>query len=368
MKRCPLCEREYESGEYCQSCGVLLQSDGHQKENHAVSGSKVLHNAKEKKLMSDEWNRTNGSSGSKSHITSKSVAAVLVLVVIAACSIFAIKLTKNLSHPSSGSISSAENNMISQGEFIGDDTDSQSNHEDSCIDTEKSANSPEQDNYNNGWHSILSENSFYTDINQCLDLNNYLFQMSEDESFAFAYPIHFFQKGYIRDDGQCYDFICSDETYYAKLQVFKRQNMGDPVLNCMNTAQEYVDEWESIQYTHPADKEPRVDEHGMARQIVMGVCSKADAKMEYVIAANDGQYDYIMDFQYKDPQPENDYDEIGYILDCLYRYCSFSGGTYQPRTYRQFLEGDMGEKKAAEKSEDDSSYILNESDREYISD
>ena len=34
-----------------------------------------------------------------------------------------------------------------------------------------------------------------------------------------------------------------------------------------------------------------------------------------------------------------------YYIDCLYRMCSFSGGTYKPRTYDQFLSNDMGTKK-----------------------
>lgn len=371
MKRCPLCESKYESGEYCSSCGVLLQNDGHQRENNAVSGPKKIspHYAKEKKLVPTEMNRTDDRSGVKSHITQKSAVAALFSMVIVLCAIFAIIFGKNLFHPSSDTVSFAGNDTVSQEEFIKDNTDGLDyNNETTDWDTEEGENSDEQDGYNVGWHPIPSVNNLYVDINQCLDLDNYLLQMSEDESFAFAYPMHFFNTGNMQDDGQCYAFICDDENYYAKLQVYKRQNIGDPVLNCMRTAQEYADTWENIQYEYPSDREPQADENGMARKIVQGICSKADAEMEYVIAANDGQYDYIMEFQYKDPQPENDHDEIGYILDCLYRYCSFSGGTYQPRTYRQFLENDMGEKKVTEKNEDDFVYILDESDREFVSD
>lgn len=371
MKRCPLCESEYEFGDYCPSCGVLLQNDRYQGDNNAVSGFKRIspHYTKEKKLVPDEIRRADDKTGVKSHITRKSAVAILCSMVIVLCSIFAIKFGKNLFRPSSESVSFVGNDTVSQEEFTKDDKNSLSyNNETTDGDTEEDENGFGQEDYDIGWHSILSVNNSYIDINQCLDLDDYLLQMSEDESFAFAYPIHFFNIGNMRDDGQCYAFICDDENYYAKLQVYKRQNIGDPVLNCMRAAQEYAHTWENIQYEYPADREPQADEYGMARKIVQGICSKADAKMEYVIAANDGQYDYIMDFQYKDPQPENDYDETGYILDCLYRYCSFSGGTYQPRTYSQFLENDMGEKKITEKNEDGFVFILDESDREYISD
>lgn len=371
MKRCPLCESKYESGEYCPSCGVLLQNDRHQGENNAVLGYKRIspHYTKEKKLVSDKINRTDDRTDVKIHITRKSAVVILCSIAIVLCSIFAIKFGNYLLHPSSESASFEENDTVSQEEFTKDDTNSLSyNNETTDGNTAEGENSFGQEDYDTGWRSTLSVSNSYIDIDQCLDLDDYVLQMSEDESFAFAYPIHLFKTGNMRDDGQCYDFICEDENYYAQLQVYKRQNIGDPVSNCMRAAQEYACAWENIQYEYPADREPQVDKYGMARKIVQGICSKADAEMEYVIAANDGQYDYIMDFQYKDPQPENDYDETGYILDCLYRYCSFSGGTYQPRTYSQFLENDMGEKKITEKNEDDFVFILDTSDSEYLSD
>ncbi|MCO7154124.1 hypothetical protein NIA73_13080 [Anaerobutyricum hallii] len=52
-----------------------------------------------------------------------------------------------------------------------------------------------------------------------------------------------------------------------------------------------------------------------------------------------------MKFTYPDPDMTNDYNEIDYVVDCVYRFCSFSGGTYQPRSYQQFLDDNMGSKK-----------------------
>ena len=65
----------------------------------------------------------------------------------------------------------------------------------------------------------------------------------------------------------------------------------------------------------------------------------------YIIAANDGKRDYILKFTYPDLDMTNDYNEIDYVVDCVYRFCSFSGGTYQPRSYQQFLDDNMGSKK-----------------------
>ena len=54
---------------------------------------------------------------------------------------------------------------------------------------------------------------------------------------------------------------------------------------------------------------------------------------------------YILKFTYPDPDMKDNYNAIDYVVDCVYRYCSFSGGTYRPRTYQQFLKDDMGKKK-----------------------
>ena len=39
------------------------------------------------------------------------------------------------------------------------------------------------------------------------------------------------------------------------------------------------------------------------------------------------------------------FNAFDFIVICVYRYCYFSGGTYRPRTYQQFLKDDMGKKK-----------------------
>ena len=41
----------------------------------------------------------------------------------------------------------------------------------------------------------------------------------------------------------------------------------------------------------------------------------------------------------------DDYDDVNYIIDYVYRYCSFAGGTYKPRSHELFMRDDMGEKK-----------------------
>ena len=88
----------------------------------------------------------------------------------------------------------------------------------------------------------------------------------------------------------------------------------------------------------------QVGADGMARGIVAGTYDD-EGTCVYIVAANDGQKDYIMELYYPDSAPEYDYDDVNYIIDCVYRYCSFAGGTYKPRSHELFMRDDMGEKK-----------------------
>lgn len=101
---------------------------------------------------------------------------------------------------------------------------------------------------------------------------------------------------------------------------------------------------DEVNYNLISDK---VDENGFVRSIIAG--SRSDItpmNAEYILVANNGEQEYIMEFRFYDPDINNDYDDINYLMDCIYRYCSFSGSSYKPRGYKKFLKDDMGQKKA----------------------
>lgn len=55
--------------------------------------------------------------------------------------------------------------------------------------------------------------------------------------------------------------------------------------------------------------------------------------------------DYMMQINFFDSDYKDEYKEINYVVDCMYRGCSFTNSTYQMRTFDQFREDDMGVKK-----------------------
>ncbi len=82
-----------------------------------------------------------------------------------------------------------------------------------------------------------------------------------------------------------------------------------------------------------------------------GVCifagSRSDdenQKLYHLLRVEDDSV-YYMTVGYPDTDDKELDGKRNYYIDCLYRMCSFSGGTYKPRTYDQFLSDDMGTKK-----------------------
>lgn len=186
------------------------------------------------------------------------------------------------------------------------------------------------------------------DIGACLSPSDYYEVTSTDGSFSFAYPKYLFNYSNIKeDDGSVYyNFGYNngiDDEDEISMSVYSADNDGDALENVKDLYEFYSGGNLETYFT----KEPeRVDGSGMARAL-MGVknINNVENQCGYIILVNDGEKDYIMEFYYQDDDPDYEYDDIDYVVDCIYRYCSFSGSTYEPRTLDLFLNDDMGTKK-----------------------
>ena len=169
---------------------------------------------------------------------------------------------------------------------------------------------------------------------------------SKDDSFSFAYPKYLFNHSEVNEEGTSYTFSykgnSASDSNEAELSVYTQENEGDPLQNARELYQNFSSEvYKKYFKMYPS----RVDSSGMARTLIGASADSSEKTGVYIIAANDGKRDYILKFTYPDPDMTNDYNEIDYVVDCVYRFCSFSGGTYQPRSYQQFLDDNMGSKK-----------------------
>ena len=191
----------------------------------------------------------------------------------------------------------------------------------------------------------------YTDnssmnVGACLSPEDYNTVTAKDDSFSFAYPKYLFNHSEVNEEGTSYTFSYKEnsasDSNEAELSVYTQENEGDPLQNARELYQNFSSEvYKKYFKMYPS----RVDSSGMARTLIGASADSSEKTGVYIIAANDGKRDYILKFTYPDPDMTNDYNEIDYVVDCVYRFCSFSGGTYQPRSYQQFLDDNMGSKK-----------------------
>lgn len=181
-------------------------------------------------------------------------------------------------------------------------------------------------------------------VDACLSPEDYNTVTSKDGSFSFGYPKYLFNESEVKEDGTSYTLSYKGDTSEkkAELVVYTEDNSGNPLEN----AKELYRRFSSTVYKTYFKMQPtRIDSSGMARTLIGASVDSSETEGIYIIAVNDGEKNYILKFTYPDPDMSYDYNEIDYVVDCIYRYCSFSGGTYQPRTYQQFLKDDMGIKK-----------------------
>lgn len=176
----------------------------------------------------------------------------------------------------------------------------------------------------------------------CLTPSSYNVLTSADSSFSFGYPKYMFNYSEVDDANNSYLLSYEGSSDWLELHIYEEDNPGDPVQNARKLYDKYI----SQSYDTYFLKEPKeADDTGMVRGLIGGKADASGDTGSYIIAANDGKKNYILEFYFPDPDLDNDYDDINYVVDCVYRYCSFSGGTYKPRTYQQFLKDDMGTKK-----------------------
>lgn len=181
-------------------------------------------------------------------------------------------------------------------------------------------------------------------IDACNSPEVYNTVTSQDGSFSFGYPKYLFNDSEVNKSGTSYTLSYKEDSGSAdaKLTVYRENNQG----NALENAKQLYRRFSSSVYKTYFKMEPtRIDSRGMARALIGGSVDSSETKGVYIIAANDGEKNYILKFTYPDSDMDDNYNMIDYVVDCVYRYCSFSGGTYKPRTYQQFLKDDMGTKK-----------------------
>lgn len=192
--------------------------------------------------------------------------------------------------------------------------------------------------------SLADTDNSSMNVDSCLNTDAYDTVIAEDGSFSFGYPKYLFNQSEVNKEGTSYTLSYKEgnSSKTAELTVYTESNKGNALENAKQLYQRFSSQVNKMYFKM---QPTRIDSSGMARALIGASVDSSETMGVYIIAANDGEKNYILKFTYPDPDMKDDYNEIDYVVDCVYRYCSFSGGTYRPRTYQQFLKDDMGTKK-----------------------
>ena len=157
-----------------------------------------------------------------------------------------------------------------------------------------------------------------------------------EEGYSFAYPKNFYNEVYTIDGG--YSFNGDDGV--SEFEIYKADNtystVSDAIESYYDSAKNQMNVYDEI--IHSPDK----------GTLILGAKNNFDDDVYYyylVKATGANVYVMKVTYPYDPSESKESRNQKDYMVDCMYRYCSFSGGTYQPRTYQQFKNDDMGTKK-----------------------
>jgi cell division protein FtsL len=188
------------------------------------------------------------------------------------------------------------------------------------------------------------------DLSACTDSDDYQYVSSEDNSFEFAYPKYLFNRSYVNKTGNQYtlEYANSDKAddYEIKAVISSQKaGSGNAVKSVQKLYKQKKKSIKNVTYAYPQGGKTPKRYQGKSSMIVMGYLDSDKTKCEYVLLTSDGKKDYMMQINFFDSDYKDEYKEINYVVDCMYRGCSFTNSTYQMRTFDQFREDDMGVKK-----------------------
>lgn len=157
-----------------------------------------------------------------------------------------------------------------------------------------------------------------------------------DEGYSFAYPKNFYNEVYKIDGG--YSFTGDDGV--SAFEIYEEGNpytsASEAIEGYYSSAKNSMNVYDEIIYSPDTGK------------LILVAKNNFDSDIYYyylVRAYEDDVYVMKVTYPLSSAESKTSENQKNYMVDCMYRYCSFSGGTYKPRTYTQFKNDDMGTKK-----------------------
>ncbi len=196
-------------------------------------------------------------------------------------------------------------------------------------------------------HDGTSEYEFTQDLNDisgedyalCLNPDDYTGSGSEVTDFSYFYPGQLFEYAVHNSEPieNKYGTNISTSAYYGpqgsqfRFSISLRTDPGS-----IKEATDFIYEGEMSSLQEPSEIK-HVTEQDYGRVIVTGYNTPRD-KLVYDLVKVDK--DYVMQMMIAFPVYTSEEDELqkGYVTECMYRMCGFSGSSQPPRSYEEYRE------------------------------
>ena len=193
-----------------------------------------------------------------------------------------------------------------------------------------SEESEEEDTYN--LQDTGADTYDYADITSADDFNG----VQLDDDYHVVYPKDFFKGARIIDGG--YELYTADNQ--VTLTVTKERLTGDSEETLKGIHDKYENKVDYEKENNGVNITPGDDKKDGWRHTIVAGNKKSDiSKGLYMIAAANDEYVYIQLFEYKDVSGGEEYCPQNYVIECLYRGCSFSFTSHPKlRSYKRYME------------------------------
>lgn len=315
---------------YCKKCGAKNKDD-------ARFCAKCGCDMTEKILRNNDKKPNKPEKKSTKSPVSKNIILIVICVVIGVGAAFIYHQQKN----------EKQKSTINKNDII---KSTEPTTEDGSIQTEKSEDGFDPNQYNEPTQTLPNTDNETMNLKACTDLKNYEKVTSKDKTFSFIYPTIIFNDSSADDIHNEYsleyrDTKSDDLKIRVMISVKEASEDGDPVKSVKEEYEYRKDFIEAMGYDYPkGGKDPKIYD-GKASMILMGYKDAKKTDGEYSLITSDGENNYIMEIEFEDSDYKDSYKEINYVIDCMYRGCSFTNSSYKVRTYKQFKNDEMGEKK-----------------------
>lgn len=160
---------------------------------------------------------------------------------------------------------------------------------------------------------------------------------SKDGSFRFSYPKHIFNHSEANEDGSLYFFsyVNDDGEEIFSLKYTKTYEPGDPKKIVLAAQKEYMNRFVKTDYNPDYERDENNGHQHVA--IATGDLNMDGSKGEYALVENDGEYTCRMELIYPEYHGEEK-DYLQYIINNVYRMCSFSYTRKNPVSYKEMVK------------------------------